>query len=85
MPQRAASTDWPRFLTAIEAGSYLGLSDRTLENYRILGGGPRFRKIGRSVRYTIADLDAWVEARAFEMTSDPNYPSLTSLASGKKP
>jgi len=83
MPQRASSPDQPQFLTPTEAGAYLRLSARTLENYRTLGGGPRFRKFGRSIRYTIPDLDAWVESRAFEMTSDPEYP-MSPYASGNK-
>ena len=60
----------PRFLTTLEAAKYLRLSIRTLEKCRYLGGGPRFRKFGRIVRYTAADLDEWARARSFEMTSD---------------
>ena len=60
----------PRFLTTVEAAKYLRLSIRTLEKCRYLGGGPRFRKFGRIVRYTAADLDEWARARSFEMTSD---------------
>lgn len=60
----------PRFLTTLEAAKYLRLSIRTLEKCRYLGGGPRFRKFGRIVRYTAADLDEWAKARSFEMTSD---------------
>lgn len=60
----------PRFLTTVEAAKYLRLSIRTLEKCRYLGGGPRFRKFGRIVRYTVADLDEWARARSFEMTSD---------------
>ena len=59
-----------RFLTTLEAAKYLRLSIRTLEKCRYLGAGPRFRKFGRVVRYTVADLDEWARARSFEMTSD---------------
>jgi excisionase family DNA binding protein len=62
-----------RYLTNEEAAAYLRLSPRTLEKQRVIGGGPRFRKFGRRVLYAIDDLQIWAEARACEMTSDPNY------------
>jgi hypothetical protein len=64
-----------RYLTNEEAAAFLRLSPRTLEKQRVLGGGPRFRKFGRRVLYAMADLEAWADARAFEMTSDPGYAS----------
>lgn len=62
-----------KYLTNAEAAAYLRLSPRTLEKQRVLGGGPRFRKFGRAVRYDIQDLCHWASARGFEMTSDPDY------------
>ena len=53
----------------------LRLSPRTLEKARVIGGGPRYRKFGRRVLYAVADLEAWANARTFEMTSDPDYAS----------
>ena len=40
----------------------LGLaSRRTLQAWRLLGRGPRFIKVGgRSVRYRLADVEAWL-------------------------
>ena len=40
----------------------LGLaSQRTLQAWRLLGRGPRFIKVGgRSVRYRLADVEAWL-------------------------
>ncbi|MCR4142915.1 helix-turn-helix domain-containing protein [Alcaligenes faecalis] len=61
------------YLTNEEAADYLRLSPRTLEKMRVIGGGPRFRKFGRRVMYAIADLDAWADRRAYDMTSDPEY------------
>jgi excisionase family DNA binding protein len=66
----------PRYLTTEEAAEFLRLSARTLEKHRSTGVGPRYRKFGRRVCYTIADLEAWAEARNFAMTSDPDYPDL---------
>ena len=62
-----------RYLTNDEAATFLRLSPRTLEKHRVIGGGPRFRKFGRRVVYAIDDLEAWANARSFEMTSDPDY------------
>ena len=65
-----------RFLTPGEAAPFLRLSPRTLEKHRVIGGGPRFRKFGRRVLYATDDLEAWANARSFEMTSDPDYVAL---------
>lgn len=62
-----------RYLTNNEAAEFLRLSPRTLEKQRVIGGGPRFRKFGRRVMYAVIDLEAWADARSFEMTSDPEY------------
>jgi hypothetical protein len=71
--QPAQTTQSARYLTNNEAAAFLRLSPRTLEKQRVIGGGPRFRKFGRRVMYAIADLEAWADARSFEMTSDPHY------------
>lgn len=49
------------FLSAEQAGFYLGLSSRKLQEMRTQGGGPRFRRHGRFVRYHVDDLDSWSE------------------------
>jgi len=71
--QPAQTTPSARYLTNDEAAEFLRLSPRTLEKQRVIGGGPRFRKFGRRVMYAVADLEAWADARSFEMTSDPQY------------
>lgn len=48
------------YLTTQEAAEYLKLSPRTLEGFRNRGGGPKFYRRGRLVRYRQADLDAWL-------------------------
>ena len=62
-----ASADKP-FLTTQEAADYLRLQRTTLEAWRCRGGGPRFAKFGRSVRYRLSDLDDWIEAKTRENT-----------------
>lgn len=58
------------FLDTAQAAHYVGLSRRTLEKMRVAGGGPKFRKHGRYVRYHIVDLDDWSAARARRSTSN---------------
>ena len=57
-------------LTTNQAAAVLGVSSRTLERLRVSGGGPKFRKIGRWVRYVPSDLDAWLDSRTRDSTSD---------------
>jgi hypothetical protein len=61
------------FLNNEEAARFLNLSPRTLEKHRVIGDGPRFRKLGRRIVYAIGDLEGWADARACESTSDPQY------------
>jgi hypothetical protein len=44
------------------AAPYLAISIETLRTWRKQNRGPRYRHIGRCVRYSIADLLAFVEA-----------------------
>ena len=56
-------------LNTAEAASYLGLKPCTLEKWRCVGGGPVYRKIGKAVRYTEADLSAFLDASRMRSTS----------------
>ena len=58
-----------RLLTQREAALALRLSERTLERLRVAGGGPRFVKAGRAVRYREADIERWIADRAVSSTS----------------
>jgi len=49
----------------------LGLSVRTLRNWRVKGIGPKFVRLSRrAVRYAPADVDAWIAARTVGSTSE---------------
>lgn len=54
-------------LTTVEAAKYLRLSPRTLEDYRIKGGGPVFIRIGLGRRapvlYDLEDLNGWLKSQ----------------------
>lgn len=48
-------------LSSVDAADYVGLSPATLSTWRSRGKGPIYVKLGRSVVYRIADLDAFLE------------------------
>lgn len=50
-------------LSAAEAAAYMGRKESTLARDRMLLRGPRYCKLGRTVRYRRSDLDAWIDAR----------------------
>ena len=60
-----------RRLTEHEAADILGVSHRTLQQWRRTGGGPPYLKLGSAVRYDAAALEAWAEAQTRRHTSDP--------------
>lgn len=66
----AVSMSGDRLLTETEAALHLGCSIRTLQSWRLRGGGPGYSKVGRLVRYRPADLSAFVEAGARRHTSE---------------
>ena len=60
----------PRALTEREVAERLGLSVATLRAWRHRGKGPRFLRLGRSVRYLPSDVDAFVQASAVDTRSE---------------
>ncbi|MEM9553712.1 MAG: helix-turn-helix domain-containing protein [Acidobacteriota bacterium] len=57
-------------LNTRDSATYLDLSPRTLEKWRLTGGGPAFLKLGRSVRYRVSDLEAFLAERRRLSTSE---------------
>jgi hypothetical protein len=60
--------EYPKLLTRAQAAAYLNENYqfgavRTLAKLASTGGGPVYEKYGSLVRYTIADLDAWMTSR----------------------
>ena len=56
------------FLRRADAAAYLqerfgAYTKETLAKYAVVGGGPRFRLLGRFPVYTRDDLDAWAASR----------------------
>lgn len=63
-----ASARLPMYCTTKQAAQLLGLSHRTLEDWRYRGFGPSFRTLGRAVRYRTEDLLAFIESSTFANT-----------------
>ena len=49
-----------RRLSEREAAGYLGISVRTLQDWRQRRTGPAYSKVGRRVVYDVLDLDAFL-------------------------
>lgn len=58
------------FVSTTEASRRLGVSVNYLAKLRLTGGGPRFSKFGRTVRYSVKNLLEWAHARTQTSTSD---------------
>jgi hypothetical protein len=55
-----------RLLTPTEVAEYRGISTHVLAQERCYGGGPRFIRDGRRIRYRASDLAAYIEASIVE-------------------
>jgi hypothetical protein len=62
------------FLTTLDAGKYLGRSIRTLATWRQNGYGPAFHRIGGAVRYSLEDLDEFLNSSRFKPKSGCRFP-----------
>ncbi|MFE7837345.1 helix-turn-helix transcriptional regulator [Streptomyces sp. NPDC057474] len=47
-----------------EVADFLGLPIATLAQWRYLGKGPRWIKVGRHVRYRVSDVEQWLSQNA---------------------
>jgi excisionase family DNA binding protein len=54
------------YLTSEKAAKYLGITDQTLFRFREEGTGPAFYLIGRTYKYTVDDLEKYLESRRIE-------------------
>jgi len=57
------------YLPTEDAATYLGLSSYLLEQWRSKGGGPRFVKLAKLVRYPRTELDSFMLSRLQEHTA----------------
>jgi excisionase family DNA binding protein len=79
MHDTANTGDGSIYLDTKNAAAYLGLKHHRLQDLRVSGGGPRFTKLGRLVRYRKDWLDAWAEAGACQSTAEARERSQAAL------
>lgn len=60
----------PRYLDTAGAAKRMACKARLLESLRSVGGGPRWVRIGRQVRYRTDWLDTWAEQNSVTSTSE---------------
>lgn len=70
-----------RLMDTKTAADVLGISPRTLEDWRWRGGGPRFLRLSRNcIRYRHADLLDWADGKSQRSTHfTPSRPRQSSL------
>lgn len=59
-------TELESLLSEEQLAQIIGKPARTLRQWRYLGLGPRYLKIGATVRYRPSDVDAWLEGNIRE-------------------
>lgn len=71
MPIQALNDSSALSVNAVDAAAMLGVSPRTLANWRTQGIGPAFVRIGAvhsRTLYRLDDLQAWLDANRVETT-----------------
>lgn len=66
-------------LKAAEAATYLGLTEKTLANWRSQNVGPAYLKVAGRVQYVVKDLDSWIEQFRIETARASAGPVLSAL------
>ena len=66
------TNEQPQFLTAKEVSDRYGgrISVRTLNNWRNIGNGPPFTKVGGKVLYSLEKLVEWEKLNTVQSTSE---------------
>ena len=70
---------YAELINEVHAGAILNVSPRTLQDWRVRGCGPKFRKLGRSVRYRLEDVQAFVNENVHQSTSEKSYRDKTNV------
>ena len=69
--QEQFGSDHPdRLVNEKEAAGLLGMSVRTLQNWRVRGGGPKFAKLNGAVRYRVRHLNELIDQNTVSNTSE---------------
>lgn len=81
-PSAAAPPHHPdALLNEEDTARFLAVSCRTLQRWRLEGGGPAFIRMGeRRVAYRYADLTVWTNARRFNTTAEESAVAAKAVA-----
>ncbi len=74
-----ASKPGAEYLNERQLADLLGLSERTLQGWRLKGDGVPYYKIGRLVRYSASEVKTWLSRRQCEHTSDAAAKGLCNI------
>lgn len=55
--------------TEADLMAMLGVSQATLQEWRMKGSGPRYAKLGKSIFYCKADVSTWISDNVFTSTT----------------
>jgi hypothetical protein len=75
MQATSIAVDPDAALNENQAADFLSFSVRTLQAWRVRGGGPRYCKIGRAVRYQRRELVAFQRAHTVASTTEADAKS----------
>jgi len=53
-----------RYGSERDVAQLTGIAARTLQKWRLFGKGPRFYRVGGMIKYDLAEVDSWVQAKA---------------------
>lgn len=76
------------WLTTRQLACRLSFSTRTLERWRAAGTGPPWHRVGRHIRYDLAEVDQWIDDHTVYPLPPPGWPRrrllhlVTPLAEG---
>lgn len=60
----------PQQLKVQEVAAVTGLSLSLLNKLRCEGGGPKFKKFGKNVRYDLKDVAEWLDRKSFSTVAE---------------
>jgi predicted DNA-binding transcriptional regulator AlpA len=63
-------------LTPKQLAVLLAVNENTLAKWRLIGDGPKFIRVQRSIRYADNDVDQWLEQRKFQSTTEADHYAL---------
>ena len=70
LPAEPSSPVLDALLTPAMLAERLGMTERTLSEWRITGRGPAFIRIGKTVRYRPSVVDSWLLSQERRSTSE---------------